>query len=93
MKNILKNITQNCRKASWLIEKKQAGYITIREKLELKVHLTSCSGCRMFEQQSILINKLVRDVFRERQITGSIKLDDDFKKKMRDQIIEKLDKT
>ncbi|EHQ24454.1 zf-HC2 domain-containing protein [Mucilaginibacter paludis] len=87
MKNTLKNIAYNCRKATWLIEKKQIGGITIREKLELKVHLAGCSECRMFEQQSIVINKLVRDLFHELQITKGIKLDGDFKKKMHDQIM------
>ncbi|MFC0513702.1 hypothetical protein ACFFGT_05810 [Mucilaginibacter angelicae] len=92
MKNTLKNIVNNCRKATWLIEKKQVGSITIREKSELKLHLVGCSECRMFEQQSIVINKLVHNLFNEPQVTRGIKLDDDFKKKMQDQIMEKLGK-
>lgn len=92
MKNTLKNIANNCRKATWLIEKKQAVSLTISEKLELTVHLEGCYGCRMFEQQSIVINKLVGDLFHEPQVTGGSKLDEDFKKKMQDQIIEKIEK-
>ena len=75
-----------------LIEKKQAGSLTVREKLELKVHLAGCSGCRMFEQQSILIDKLVGDLFHEPQVTGGIELEEDLKKKMQAQIMEKLEK-
>jgi len=82
----------NCRKATWLIEKNQVGKITIREKLELKVHLLCCSGCRMFEQQSTVINKLAHDLLHEPQGTGGIQLDDGFKKKMQDQIIARLTK-
>ena len=92
MKNLLKNIAYNCKKATLLIERKQVGSITIREKLELKVHLAGCSACRMFEQQSILINKLVHDLFHKPQATEGTKLDNDFKKKMEDQIMEKLEK-
>jgi hypothetical protein len=92
LKNTLKKIVNNCRKATWLIEKKQVGSITIREKLELTGHLVCCSECRMFEQQSIVINKLVHNLFNQPQVTRGIKLDDDFKKKMQGQIMEKLEK-
>ena len=80
----------NCRKATWLIEKKQSGSITIREKLELKVHLAGCSACRMFMRQSIVINKLVQRTFNEPHLTGGIKLADDFKNKMQAQIMGNL---
>jgi hypothetical protein len=85
-------IAYNCKKATFLIEKRQIGYISMREKLELKIHLACCSACRIFERQSILINKLVHDLFHEPQVTSDIKLDDDFKKKMQGQITEKLEK-
>lgn len=75
-----------------LIEKKQVCSITIREKSELKIHLAGCSVCRIFEQQSIVINKLVHDLFHEPKVNTGIRLDDDFKKKMQDQITEKLEK-
>ncbi|WP_295676615.1 zf-HC2 domain-containing protein [uncultured Mucilaginibacter sp.] len=91
MKNILKNIAYNCKEATLLIEKKQGVSLTIREKLELKVHLAGCSACRMFEQQSILINKLVYDLFHQSKL-NDFKLDDEFKKQMQDRIEEKLDK-
>jgi hypothetical protein len=91
LKNSLINIIYNCRKATWLIEKKQLGSITIREKLELEVHLAGCSGCRIFKQQSMVINNLVCDLFYEPKGTRGIKLEEDFKKKMQDQIIERLE--
>ncbi|MBN9383574.1 MAG: hypothetical protein J0H74_22640 [Chitinophagaceae bacterium] len=83
-------IAYNCKKATFLIEKKQIRNISMREKLELKIHLECCSACRIFERQSILINKLVRDLSHVPQVTSDIKLDDDFKKKMQGQITEKL---
>jgi hypothetical protein len=87
-----KKIAYNCKKATFLIERKQIGNISMREKLELKIHLAGCFACRIFEQQSIAINKRVHALFHEPQVTKGIKLDDDFKKKMQDQIMEKLEK-
>ena len=79
-KSEFKKIAYNCKKATFLIEKKQIGNISMRENLELKIHLACCSTCRIFEQQSILINKLVQDLFHEPQVTTDIELDDDLKK-------------
>jgi len=87
----IKKIAYNCKKATFLIEKKQVGSITIREKLELKIHLAGCSVCRIFEQQSIVINKLVHDLFHEPKV-NEFKLDDDFKRELQVRIEEKLDK-
>ncbi len=86
-----KKIAHNCKKATFLIEKKQIGKISMREKLELMIHLAGCSACRIYKQQSILINKLVHDLFHESQVNNDIKLADDRKKKMQDQIMEKLE--
>ena len=87
----LKKIAYNCRKATLLIEKKQVGRITIRERVELKKHLAGCSMCRIFEQQSKVINKWVHDLFHQSKL-DEFKLDDEFKTKMQDRIDEKLDK-
>ncbi len=61
----------------------------MHEKLELRIHLAGCSDCRIFEQQSLVINKLVHDLFDEPKAT---KLDNEFKKKVQDQIMEKPEK-
>jgi hypothetical protein len=84
--NRLKKIVYNCNKATFLIEKKQIGTITLREKIELKIHLTGCVICRIFQQQSILINRTVKDLFQHRQM----KLGDDFKKQLQQRIDEEL---
>jgi len=83
-------MARNCRKATLLMEKERAGRITIREQLELKVHLAGCSGCRLFEQQSIVIDQLVCELFNESQLSGDSTLDEDFKKKIQHQIIERI---
>lgn len=88
----LKKIAYNCKKATFLIEKRQIGSISMREKMELKIHLAGCSVCRIFEQQSIVINKLVHDLFHEPKPNELVKLDDNFKRELQHRIEEKLNK-
>lgn len=87
----IRKIAYNCRKATFLIEKQQIASITIREKLELKIHLAGCSICRTFMEQSIAINKMVHDLFHSPNRTD-LKLDDRFKEELQEIIDEKLDK-
>jgi hypothetical protein len=84
----LEKIAYNCRKATLLIEKQQLGRLTIRERVELKIHMTGCSVCRMFQQQSITINKMIKDIYDARTAHNS--LDNDFKQSLQDQINKKL---
>jgi hypothetical protein len=58
----IKKIAYNCRKATYLIEKKQLVKITLRERLELQIHLAGCSVCKTFEQQSMVINHMVKEL-------------------------------
>jgi hypothetical protein len=87
--NELKKIVYNCRKATFLIEKQQIGRITLREKLELKIHLVGCSICKTFQQQSIVINQMVRNFFHSANQTER-KLDDKFKEDLQKSIDDKL---
>lgn len=86
--NELEKIAYNCRKATLLIEKKQSIKLTIREKMELKLHLAGCSICRTYEQQSALINVMMHKLFKS--ASRDIKLDPAFKEKMQKTIEQKL---
>ena len=85
--NALKRITYNCRKATFLIEKKTTSRISIKEELELKYHLAGCTVCRIFQQQSILIDRMVKTHFFE------TKLDSDFKESLSKRIADAIDKS
>jgi hypothetical protein len=89
--NKLKAIIYNCRQATFLIEKKQLTSLTLRERLELSIHLTGCSVCRLFQRQSILINRLVQRLFHT-PAPAETKLDEYFKKELQQRIDEKLGK-
>jgi hypothetical protein len=90
LKTDLERIAYNCRQATFLIEKKQDEELTNREKLELKLHLAGCYICRVYEQQSLIISVLVRNMVNNGTPTG-IKLDDDYKSLLKKKIVEKMD--
>lgn len=83
-------LVDNCRKATFLIEKQQTGKITLKEKIELEFHLKGCEICTIFAKQSAAINQFVKKIFHPEK--NKLKLDDGFKEQLRKQIDEKLDK-
>jgi len=89
--NSLKGIIYNCRQATFLIEKKQIRKLTFRESVELRIHLTGCSVCRVFQKQSIMINRMVKNLIDDSQ-KNERKLDDAFKQDLQDKIEGELNK-
>jgi hypothetical protein len=87
--NPLKKIANNCRKATYLIEKKLIDRISFLEALELKIHLTSCSICKTFEKQSVVINRMVKELFHGQSQEEKV-LDEQFKADLQSQIEQKL---
>lgn len=85
----IKKIRYNCRKATYLIEKKQISTITFVERIELVIHLAGCSICRTFEKQSKLINQAVKDLFRS-SVTPPTQLDEEYKRNLQTRIDEQL---
>ncbi|MBE9461723.1 hypothetical protein ACFP1I_30880 [Dyadobacter subterraneus] len=89
--NSLKGIIYNCRQATFLIEKKQVRKLTFRESVELRIHLTGCSVCRVFQKQSVMINRMVKNLIHDSQKKDR-KLDDAFKRDLQDKIEGELNK-
>ena len=87
----LKKIIHNCKKATYLIDKKEMGKISFREHLELRIHLIGCSFCRIYGKQSRAINKMVQELFRSATERPS-GLGDDFKRELQERIEEELNK-
>jgi hypothetical protein len=86
----LKKIAYNCRKATYLIEKQQSTNISLKEKLELKIHLAGCALCVTFMQQSAIINQMARKIFIHEK--PELKMDKNFKKQLQIRIERQLDK-
>ena len=85
----LHKIKNNCRKATQLIEKRQLGKLSLWERVTLKIHLKGCSICRLFETQSIAINKKIKQLVNPDQHPAQ--LDDAYKTALQDKIDERLD--
>lgn len=56
-------ISSNCRKATFLIDKKNLEGIRFIQHVELHVHLASCFICRLYLKKSKAIDKLVDDFY------------------------------
>lgn len=89
--NRLKRIQYNCKQATFLIEKKHIQGLNVRERVELRIHLTTCSICRIYQRQSKVINLMVHQLFQSSQQT-EIHLDENYKKGLHDRIEEELNK-
>jgi hypothetical protein len=85
---VIKNIQYNCRQATLLLENKELTKLSFRESIELRIHLSGCSVCRLYGQQSRAINKMIQQIFK----TAEYKLDDNAKKNMQEVIDEELNK-
>jgi len=57
----------SCLKASELIEKKFHFKLSFTEKLQLKVHKSMCSACRLYEGHSEIIEQGIARHFHENE--------------------------
>jgi hypothetical protein len=48
-----------CKTASEFIEKRKNNSMTLKERVQLKIHLLICKVCRYYEKQSAIIDKLL----------------------------------
>jgi len=84
LKTVREKILYNCRKATLLIERKQEVELSPREKMELELHLAGCYICRVYEQQSILMNGLMGKLLKAARLEP--RLDDTFKEDLKRRI-------
>lgn len=66
MKNRL-NIS--CKKAAYLISKKQESKLTLGERLQLKIHLFICDVCKLFNIQT---NHILHKLMHQQKETHSL---------------------
>ncbi|MFD1257688.1 zf-HC2 domain-containing protein [Mucilaginibacter terrae] len=89
--NDFKKIIYNCRKATYLIDKRLIGRITFRETVELRMHLFGCNVCRIYMCQSQKINEMIRQMLKSDH-QPEIKLDENFKDALQVKIENQLNK-
>ncbi|PUZ22423.1 hypothetical protein GA0116948_1098 [Chitinophaga costaii] len=57
----------NCRRATFLIEKKENTRLTIGEWLQMQAHLAICPLCTLYKLQSRLIQQMIVKIFQQRK--------------------------
>lgn len=87
-----RKIANNCEKATFMIEKKKFGTLSFTENLELKIHLAGCGPCRIYQRQSKIIDKVAFTTF-NKSVDKELRLDEEYKKKLQQNIDEKLSRS
>jgi len=87
----IKKIQYDCRHATYLIEKRQQTSLTLKERVQLFIHLLGCSVCRLYQVQSKAIGRALQHLFR-RSAENDPTLDESFKQEMQEKINERLPK-
>lgn len=59
MKKAIHVIMLSCKKATELIDKKSVAGLSVKEDLQLQMHTAICDGCKTYQKQSKLIDKLL----------------------------------
>ena len=62
-----RKLENDCEKATFLVEKKLFDDISLSDDTELKLHLVQCPECVIYEQQSVLINGLCRQILNQKK--------------------------
>ncbi len=50
----------SCKQSTEWVIKKEDGYLSVKENIQLLSHLAICGFCRLFTRQSLLINKVYK---------------------------------
>ncbi|MCA6450461.1 MAG: hypothetical protein IM584_06185 [Chitinophagaceae bacterium] len=58
----MKFLMISCKKATWLVSKKEEKRLSWHEKWQLRAHMALCSMCRRFEEQSGFIARMARQI-------------------------------
>ncbi len=59
----MNKIMLSCVKATELIELKEKAPLSFMEKMQLRMHISMCSGCRNYMKQTHLIDLLLEKTF------------------------------
>ena len=75
----------SCKKATLLIEKRQGFSLSIKEKMQVKLHASMCNACRSYEKQNSVINGAISNWF----LNDTVKKET-LSKDVKDRIINKI---
>ncbi len=90
MGKVMTFLMLNCDKATFLLSKREITDLKCVESFKLKMHLLTCSYCRVFAQQSAIISKHVQTYKTINPNNLKLKLTDDQKICMQHKIDSQL---
>ena len=66
-------LNTSCKKATYLVSKKEENKLGWIEKIQLRSHLAICSMCRKFEQQSSFIGRMAQHTHLHATLSPEVK--------------------
>jgi hypothetical protein len=87
-----KGIIYNCKKATFLIDKKNLDGISPLQQIELRLHLMGCYVCRLYYSQSRIIDGMLRGLHTNYN-KPEWGLDEEFKRRLQRNITKELKKS
>lgn len=80
----------SCRKATELTEKKLAGELHLIERIQLSIHRSLCSACKLYGQQAGLLDKWLRKDAQNNDKNRSGEFAQDTSSALEEKILKKL---
>lgn len=78
-------ILNNCNETCILSLRNKEEKLSLRHKIEMKIHLRFCKCCQNFTKQSDMIDETMKGYFEELEKQPPVKASDDFKARMKEQ--------
>jgi predicted anti-sigma-YlaC factor YlaD len=69
----MKLLNTSCKKATYLVSKKEEGKLTWLESIRLRSHLSICSLCRKFELQTAFIGRMAKEAAQQLSLPAESK--------------------
>jgi hypothetical protein len=79
-------ILNNCNETCILSLRNKEEQLSLKQKIEMKIHLRFCKCCQNFTQQSDIIDKTMNQFFEQMDNQPPLKASADFKAKMKEQL-------
>ena len=84
------NAQSTCKRATFLIEKRQNTRLSVREWLTMQAHLAICPLCPLYKKLSELLQRMIKKLYQQRRQTG-ISMDEQKKAALEKLLKEKID--
>lgn len=89
--NKKKDISSDCEKATFLVEKAQFSPLSSEDNDYMTIHLDGCLVCRTYQIQSKQINNTISQIFKNNPVV--LRLDENFKQKLRVKLNKAINRT